>query len=229
MTIQSGSLEKERPFSDWLYSDIDENEYLNKLYSKLVLNYSKMLIGYNYSLSDYEINSLLRFADILSKSIGNSKSDFHKNLAQNIVTMLDKMSINNEKSKYILGSVLTNVNNYVGLNSQTPDYSNSDIFEFMAEEISKLQHKIPNLHNENGYFKSSQKIAYDKLNASKLYSFSAPTSMGKTFFMKTYIKSKIINNEKIHDHLAIILNDFKCLESIFKNMKRIWLQINVWL
>ena len=66
-----------------IYKDIEKNEYLNKLYDKLLFNYGLKLFGIN-NVQPREINvpHLLRFADILSKSIDDEKAEQHKLMAQ---------------------------------------------------------------------------------------------------------------------------------------------------
>lgn len=70
--------ELKRDLGYWLYLDIDNNDYLNKLYCKLVFQYTNSLLKQEYYLEDKEICHLQRFADILSKSNDVKKSSFHK-------------------------------------------------------------------------------------------------------------------------------------------------------
>ena len=88
--------ELKRDLGYWLYLDIDNNDYLNKLYCKLVFQYTNSLLKQEYYLEDKEICHLQRFADILSKSNDVKKSSFHKNISQNIVCILNKLYPDNE-------------------------------------------------------------------------------------------------------------------------------------
>ena len=42
-------------------------------------------------IEELNVNDLLKFADLLSKSTNSTKEQFHKNIAQNIVILLNKL------------------------------------------------------------------------------------------------------------------------------------------
>ena len=67
---------REVTFGEYLFSRIDENPYLRKLYNGILFNYSKRLFQLD-KLEDREINihDALTFADILSKSYVTSLAD----------------------------------------------------------------------------------------------------------------------------------------------------------
>ena len=125
--------EVKRDLGYWLYLDIEKNDYLNKLYCKLVFQYTNSLLKREYFLKDKEICHLQRFADILSKSNNTTKASFHKNIAQNIVCILSKLYPDNELNKMYMGAVLSSVNNYVGLNGTCEKYRNPDLIEHIYE------------------------------------------------------------------------------------------------
>lgn len=53
-----------------IYKDIEQNEYLNKLYDNLLFNYGLQLFGLkDVKARELNVRDLLRFADILSKSV----------------------------------------------------------------------------------------------------------------------------------------------------------------
>ena len=81
--------EEKKDLGYWLYLDIENNTYLKKLYCKLVFQYTNSLLKKEYFLKEEEICHLQRFADILSKSNNTMKASFHKNIAQNIVCILN--------------------------------------------------------------------------------------------------------------------------------------------
>lgn len=182
-------------FGQYIYKDIEKNEYFKMLYQKLITSYIAKLC--NIKEFEVEINkdALLRFADLLSKSnIDNMEMRaFHKNIAQTIVVLLKKLYREDAYIQYTMGSILSHVNNYVGLEKQCEHYSNSDAYEFINEYIDKSLHKFT---FGDEYFNTPQMQAYQKLNELDYYSFSGPTSMGKTFIIKSYIKKLLIENEK---------------------------------
>lgn len=151
--------------------------------------------GNNYSqLTVKEINDLLRFADILSKSLEGSNKDKANNISQSIVSMLHILHPENELVKYVCGSVLSNVNNYLGLDKNFERYHNRDLLECLHELIQREEFHIQG--TDSSYFVNAQKLAYDRIKENSFYSFSAPTSMGKTFLIRMFIKEKVSKNEK---------------------------------
>ena len=175
-----------------IYKDIEKNEYLNKLYDKLLFNYGLKLFGIN-NVQPREINvpHLLRFADILSKSIDDEKAEQHKLMAQEIVALLHALDQEDERIQYYLGSVLTNVTNFRGMNIKAADYISNELYERVFTQFSQDYLRIPSAPDR--YFFKAQKEIYDKFSA-KYLSYSAPTSLGKSYVMRMYIKEKIEKN-----------------------------------
>lgn len=136
---------REVTFGEHLFSRIDENPYLRKLYNGILFNYSKWLFQLE-ELEDREINihDALTFADILSKSCGTSLADVHKTRAQEMVALLYDMYQGTEEAeeiKYYLGSVLANTGNYLGMGRLTPDFKNPTFLEnaFMYYNMKNLR------------------------------------------------------------------------------------------
>ncbi len=53
-----------------IFSNIDQNVYLNELYAKILYNYAVEQLNLNHprKFVDFNISDALRFADLLSKS-----------------------------------------------------------------------------------------------------------------------------------------------------------------
>lgn len=188
--------EETRDLGYWLYFDIENNTYLKKLYCKLILQYMNSLLKKEYLLEEGEICHLQRFADVLSKSTSKEKSSFHKNIAQNIVCILDKLYPNNRINKVYMGSVLSNVNNYVGLAGICENYTNPDLVESVYETIVKESYRLSEACGKNLFFDAAQGVAFKNIKSKQFYSFSGPTSMGKTFLIKMFIKEQIVCGQK---------------------------------
>lgn len=188
---------------DKLFSTILKNEYLLKLYTKLITIYSNNVLVQSplIELSEIEKYDLLKFADILSKSTEDSRRAEHNNFAQSIVSMLNSVFPEDEMIKYYMGSVLSNVNNYYGLSKNLKDYINLDFVENLKESIIKETYSIPNC--DSMYFINAQKSAYKRMKENDYYSFSAPTSMGKTFLIRTLIKEIILKDEKVNFAIVV--------------------------
>lgn len=180
---------------EYIYSDIEKNTYLISLYTNLIKKYAINI----FKITDIEgevsinVSDLLRFADILSKSTNDLKKQKHNNMAQNIVVLLKELYPENEEVKKIYVSVLNNIRNYRGIKEN--NYYSTDIREFISQYIEKELYKIEPNDDEN-YFVRDQKNIYDSLQKEKFYSYSGPTSMGKTFVIRKFIINQIKNNYK---------------------------------
>lgn len=176
---------------EYIYRDIEKNTYLIKLYTDLLKKYTASIFNLDGDNMEICIEDLLRFADILSKSTNNNKKEFHQNIAQTIVVLLSKIYPENENIQKMLFSVLYTVNNYRGIKEDK--YYYTDIREFVSKYIEKSLFKINNSKEE--YFVCNQKEIYDNLRIHKCYSYSGPTSMGKTFIIKEFIINQILSGE----------------------------------
>lgn len=188
-------------FGERLFSKIDDNAYLQKLYHNILINYSKKL----FRLDEIEerpvdIGHALTFADVLSKSCGTNLSDIHKTRAQEMVALLYDMYPQDEHIKYYLGSVLANTGNFLGMKRLTPGFENASLLEKMFMHFNMEYLSVPS--EEGSQFFPAQKEIYDSLSKPYL-SYSAPTSMGKSFMMRTFIKQQIMNGAKNNFALLI--------------------------
>ena len=172
---------------EYIYKDIEKNSYLIELYECLLKKYASKIFNITDGVEDINIVDLLRFADLLSKSTDDKNKEFHKNISQNIVVLLANIYPEDENIKKVLYSVLCNINNYRGIKED--EYYYSDIREFVSKYIEKNLYKI---NESEEYFVCDQKEIFDNLNFHKCYSYSGPTSIGKTFIIKKFILNQIL-------------------------------------
>lgn len=181
--------------STFIFTKLEKDQYLQELYQKLLEHYSAIVFKKTYE-PDYNIEDLLRFADLLSHSIDNKKSEVHKNIAQSIISILAFIYPNNDKILLYQKRILTTVKNYVALKDlrkkDIESYTGDYLMYFLYEEYQKEYQQIPS--TENLQFVGPQKEIFENL-GKKYFSFSAPTSMGKSFLMRMFMKNKIKNGE----------------------------------
>ncbi|MDR1475354.1 MAG: DEAD/DEAH box helicase [Holosporales bacterium] len=183
-------------FGELLYRDIDSNPYLNEIYEAVLFNYSlRLLKNKKTEARDIELSHALRFADILSKSIHQTKAEKHKIWAQEIAALLNELYPKNSQVQYYLSSILMNTGNYRGLklSDSTVSFFGTNLLDWSYNEFIRETMKIP-ADPERHFFKS-QKRVYDGLKA-QYFSYSGPTSMGKSFIMRMFIKKQIMDGEK---------------------------------
>lgn len=184
-----------------IFKDIESNEYLQEIYNAILYNYSLNLFGiFKKDPVDFNLVDALRFADLLSKSTDPTRSELHKVWAQEIVALLNTLYPQNKSVKFIMGSVLTNVCNYRGLSLHQNKYVPNSTFEKAYEEYKKSILKIPS--QSEGYFFKPQRAVFDSLSKDR-FSYSGPTSMGKSFVMRVFIKKQIVKG--IQSNFAIVV------------------------
>lgn len=181
-------------FAEILYKDIYDDEYLKQIYSNLMYNYLEITFNDNPVLKDININDALHFADFLSKAKNIYHYEDYVRYGQQIAVLLFNIYKNDVKIKYFLGSILSNLSNYIGLESDAlNDYETIDPLDAIFFNCEKEQLKIPGSNDKT--FLYDQKRAYDLLQKYH-FSYSGPTSMGKSFIIQVYIKEEIVNNMK---------------------------------
>lgn len=183
-----------------IFSNIEKNEYLQELYEALLYNYSLKLFSIDEQPHQLNLSNMLRFADLLSKSTDTSRAEYHQTWAQEIIALLLKLYPENKIVQYYVGSVLTNVSNYRGLSINSSKYAPTDILEQAFEQFKKNILKIP--FSDDEYFSQSQKRIYDSLTGNQ-FSYSGPTSMGKSFVIRMFIKGRISQGKK--ENYAIVV------------------------
>jgi len=183
-----------------IYFEIENNEYLNEIYQSILLQYANKLFGGSSLTIVLNISHALRFADLLSKSVDPKISEKHKNMAQEMVSLLHTLYPESEEVAYYSGSVLTNVSNFRGLQIQSPNYESADVLERVYSEAVRKVLKIP-YENERYFFKT-QKDVIDGFSY-PFFSYSGPTSMGKSFVMRMFIKQRILIGHK--ENFAIVV------------------------
>ena len=179
-------------FAKLVFKDILSDPELRNSYESLLRNYAKSLIvNETFNFKD-EHRVLLNYADLLSLS----KEEGHSNIAQQIVIILSQIFPQNEEVKLVKESVYQNVSNFASYSLlKRKNMLSGAGYEFLRE-IEIEQHIRENLSpdKENSMF-DTQKQVMSELNKNQFYSFSAPTSMGKTFVIKAFIKNKLSNGD----------------------------------
>jgi hypothetical protein len=174
-----------------IYSDIDKNTYLLELYEKILYNYGLHWFQLDTKGRQKDINLLdaLRFADILSKSNHPKRSNDHKMWAQEIIILLNELYGDDPLVKLYAGSVFSSTGNHKGLEWINSEYKDITTFERIFSQFRSDYLTIP--ADTDKKFFTDQKIAYDHLD-DPCYSYSGPTSMGKSFIVRMFLKDEII-------------------------------------
>ena len=177
-----------------IFADIEDNAYLNKLHEKVLYNYALRLLQLNKKepmpFDDKEKRDALRFADLLSKSNDPEKANAHKIWAQEIVILLNELYPEDSLIKLYAGDVFSSIGNHKGVEHINSEYQDITALERFFSDFRDDYLTIPAEPDEK--FFAAQKTAYDHL-TDDCFSYSAPTSMGKSFIMRMFIKNEVIH------------------------------------
>ena len=198
---------------EYIYNNIEHNPYLNEIYEIILFNYSMSIMGTPHRNKPIKKEHALRFADILSKSYGQINSEKHRAWAQEIIALLNAIYPEDAMIKAYATSVLANIGNYRGLHLIKTKYKNTSFLDELYQNFDLDYLEMP--HQDNKYFFHSQKEIYNHLN-DKSFSYSGPTSMGKSLLMRTFIKDKILNGYK--GNFAILVPTKALISEISSNI-----------
>jgi superfamily II DNA/RNA helicase len=176
-----------------LANDVLQDEYFITLNNKAAKLLARNLFSENSgntNLTEKELRDILRFADIIS----NSKNPKARNKAYQIITLLNEDYKLDPYYKTFSHSVLAKLGNFPGIEFLKNENNNSDLpFERELEKkVKEFIQAVPD--TEDLIFTDSQFELYRKISGSKYFSFSGPTSMGKSFIIKSFIR-KVVGNK----------------------------------
>lgn len=176
-----------------LANDVLQDEYFIKLNNKAAKLLANNLFAENgriIKLTEKELKDTLRFADILS----NSKNPKARNKAYQLITLLNDDYKANPYYQTVSHSVLAKLGNFPGIEFLKNENNRSELpFERELEKkVKEFIQAVPD--TEDLIFTDSQFELYKKISGSKHFSFSGPTSMGKSFIIKSFIR-KVVGNK----------------------------------
>lgn len=188
--------------ADDIAEDVLKNTYFQKLF-KICTERSiihSLDIERQVSYSEKEFKDLLRFSDLLSLS-SNSEA---KNSAYNIITYLNPFFQKDPYYCTVAKAVYYNLGNFPAVAYLEKENNNQSELPFERSvelEAKKIIQQIPEA--EGVYFTDTQYKLFSSLSDAHEFSFSGPTSMGKSFIIKSFIR-KVIQN-KPPENLVVIV------------------------
>lgn len=183
---------------DAIFGDIEQNPYLNQLYESILYNYALKTLRVSdleSRLKEVNIHDALRFADLLSKSNVPGKAERQKMWAQEIVVLLNALYPKNEEIRLYAGSVFANTDNARGIALLKTEFDDPFILNRIYSEYKHDFLRIP--ASPDLSFFGVQKRTYDHLQ-DDFFSYSAPTSMGKSFLMRMFIKEQVLSDKSLN-------------------------------
>lgn len=151
-------------------------------------------------LEEKEFLDLLRFSDILSRSVDAEA----QNKAYKIISLLVDDYKKSPLFTSFASSVLTKLGNFPALrflekDGQTTDSQSLElVFEKYVKEIFQ---EIP---DSDLVFTDAQYEIFERLKNNNHFSFSGPTSLGKSFIINAFIRN-LIDVQKVNENIIILV------------------------
>ena len=201
-------------------SEALKDDYFIELFTKLENNFFNKIVYKNdeCKLTDLECSDLLSFADILSLS----SIDENKNISIKIISLLNVFFKDNALYNYYAKGIMLRLGNFPSyelISKNTNIIWAKEPMDIVVEKILKQsRNKDPN--NNEKIFTDSQFEVYNNLINKNHFSFSGPTSFGKSFILNSFI-SHIINSNNNGINMAYIVPTRALVSQNIKVLKEI--------
>lgn len=177
------------------YEAMDDKYFLDLLERTEKIYWQRILQVSDWSsltLSAAQLDDILAFADILSLSSNAS----HRNIALKIISCLYSTYVDNPKYQYYSKGVMLRLGNFPGytLLACNPNIDSEESLDLSIEK--EFKQIINRDEYSNKIFTDSQHAVFQTLLDRNHFSFSGPTSFGKSFILTSFIKSILINNKR---------------------------------
>lgn len=202
-------------FIEELSQDALVDDYLNQLIYKLDVSNFKHLFKIKEieEISDKEFHDSLRFADILSRS----EMPDARNISLKIIgLLLENPKYKLDKTlKLFAASVMMKLGNFPSLEI-LGGIDEIDDEEVIREKIIKSVMQLA--PNGQKIFTDAQYQIFEKLKDSNNYSFSGPTSFGKSFIMESFIEH-LIKTRNAADNIVILVPTRALIAQVVLDLK----------
>ena len=193
-----------------------KDEYFWKLFGFVEQENAKKFFGLEFNfLDEKQFIDLLKFSDILSRS----QSTKHKNIAFKVITLVAENYSENEVFQFYANSVLTKLGNFPAIEYLRSTYKNNVELplDVVFENIVKTTfQKIPSSEYS---FTDSQYEIFESLKNSNHFSFSGPTSLGKSFIINAYIRF-LIDEHRGTDNIVILVPSRALINQTVQKLKK---------
>lgn len=192
-----------------------KDSYLTTLIYKLEIANSKALFDVPEinRLTAKEYHDILRFADILSRSnISEARNE-----ALKIISLLheDDQYKRDDSFKLFASSVLMKLGNFPSLEilGGVDDINDEEVIrEKIVKSIMQLS------PDKKTVFTDAQYNIFERLKDSNNYSFSGPTSFGKSFIMESFIEY-IITKGNASDNIVVLVPTRALINQVTSNLR----------
>jgi len=165
--------------------------------------------------TEKDLTDILRFSDILSRSAEPEA----QNKAYKVISLLVDDYKGEALFRTFANSVLTKLGNFPAI-SYIDKYKEDDdeqSLELIFEKIVKESYQ--SIPGSDKIFTDAQYELFESLKNSNHYSFSGPTSLGKSFILNAFIRTLIVE-DKINDNIVILVPTRALINQTLINLKK---------
>ena len=186
-----------------------KDKYFWKLFLKIEKNnaFKFFKIENLEILTEKECIDLLRFADIFS----HSQNPEAKNLSYKIISLLVNDKKDDKIFKIFATAILAKLGNFPALKFLSDNFGHQERLPFERGLERKLKEEIQKVPSCNKIFTDSQYEIFEALKDNNHFSFSGPTSLGKSFIIDALIRHLISTDGKNLQTNIVILVPTKAL------------------
>lgn len=193
-----------------------KDQYLFGMLEKVEKNYANYFFENQDAieyLTDKEYFDLLRFSDILCRSDNPDA----RNISYKIISLLYDFYKEDPSFKLFSSNVLTKLGNFPSLGIAVGSTEvNSD--EIMIDRIVKeVYQQAP---DSNLVFTDTQYQLFERMKDSNHFSFSGPTSFGKSFIFESFVKY-LIEKRNGSDNIVILVPTRALINQVSSKLKKV--------
>ena len=192
------------------------DEYFILLYERAEKMAAQKLFGVEADLlSKREYQDLMRYADILS----HSNDPDARNKAYKVVALLDTEEIEKNEFKLYAEAILTKLGNFPALKYLSNSYGDQVILPIEREVERGFKKVVHRTHDKELTFTDPQYKVRAELEKYDFFSFSGPTSIGKSFIIKDYIHSLLDGSEIDNGCIVILVPTRALIDQVVKELR----------
>ncbi|MDC0764920.1 DEAD/DEAH box helicase [Brevibacillus sp. AG] len=193
-----------------------KDPYVSFLLVKLEKQYANHFMGKNteiHNLTEKEYLDLLRFADILCRS----EKYEARNIAYKIISLLHVFYNDDQMFKLQAYNVLVKLGNFPSIEIVLGE-TKVESDEILIDKIVKETYQAA--PGSSNIFTDTQYKLFEKMKDSNHFSFSGPTSFGKSFIFESFIKY-LIEKKNGADNIALLVPTRALIHQVSTKLKNV--------
>lgn len=206
---------------EYICTKITESEDFNERFESLIIQNSDLILNSNTNESNVNLNpndqnKILKYCDFLS----SSEKSLNKNLALKLIALIDGLTKEDDYKELIKKSILTKYGLFSAVDVFSPTRIETSATASIISEIRKIRQAIT---GTNEVYTNNQYDLYRDILNEKYFSFSGPTSIGKSFL----IKNCAIQLSKNYKNIIFILPTKALLDEFIISFRKIINEQNI--